>query len=108
MRRREQCGLPALPEQNLPTEIAEPMSNGSAATAANLRETVAQVVSEYLEQMDDDAAINDLYELVIQEVEASLLAVVLDHTSSNQSKASMLLGLNRGTLRKKMKHHGLL
>ena len=74
----------------------------------SLRETVEQVVGRYLEQMDDDEAINDLYQLVMQEVEAPLLAVVLAHTSSNQSKASMLLGLNRGTLRKKMKQHGFL
>jgi Fis family transcriptional regulator len=46
--------------------------------------------------------------MVMAEVEAPLLAVVLEYTKDNQSRAAELLGLNRGTLRKKMKEYGLL
>jgi Fis family transcriptional regulator len=41
-------------------------------------------------------------------VEAPLLATVMRHAGGNQSRAAEMLGLNRGTLRKKLKQHGLL
>jgi Fis family transcriptional regulator len=50
----------------------------------------------------------DVYELVLAEVEKPLLSVVLEFTRGNQTKAAQLLGLNRGTLRKKMKTHGFI
>ena len=49
-----------------------------------------------------------LYDLVIGEVEKPLLRAVLDYTSGNQSMAATILGINRGTLRKKLRLHGLL
>ena len=49
-----------------------------------------------------------LYDLVIGEVEKPLFRAVLDYTSGNQSLAASILGINRGTLRKKLRHHGLL
>ena len=42
------------------------------------------------------------------EVEAPLLACVLEHTDGNQTRAADALGLNRGTLRKKLKLYGLI
>lgn len=48
-----------------------------------------------------------LYNLVIGEVEKPLLRTVLDYTGGNQSQAAELLGINRGTLRKKLKEHAL-
>ncbi len=48
-----------------------------------------------------------MYDMLITEVEPSLLQVTLMHTSSNQSRAAKILGLNRGTLRKKLKHYCL-
>jgi Fis family transcriptional regulator, factor for inversion stimulation protein len=74
----------------------------------NLRQAVERVMQSYLKDLGDDDLVNDLYELVLSEVEAPLLQAVLRHTNSNQSRASTLLGLNRGTLRKKMKQYGLL
>jgi len=49
-----------------------------------------------------------LYDLVLAEVEAPLLEVTLTYVQGNQSKAAELLGLNRGTLRKKLKQYDLL
>ena len=46
--------------------------------------------------------------MVLSEVEAPLLRRVLDYTGNNQSHAATLLGLNRGTLRKKLRKYGLL
>jgi len=49
-----------------------------------------------------------LYDLVIGEVEKPLFRAVLDYTDGNQSLAASILGINRGTLRKKLRQHGLL
>ena len=49
----------------------------------------------------------DLYQLVIGEVEKPLFKAVLDFTKGNQSEAAEILGINRGTLRKKLKGYKL-
>jgi len=46
--------------------------------------------------------------MVLAEIEGPLLEVVLEYTRGNQTRASEILGLNRGTLRKKLKDHGLM
>ena len=47
-------------------------------------------------------------DMVLAEVEAPLLETVMRYTRDNQTKASIVLGLNRGTLRKKLKQYGML
>jgi Fis family transcriptional regulator len=49
----------------------------------------------------------DLYQLVLGEVERPLFRAVLDYTNGNQSEAAEILGINRGTLRKKLKTYNL-
>ena len=48
-----------------------------------------------------------LYELVMREVEEPLFKVVMSHVQGNQSRAATILGINRGTLRKKLKEFGI-
>ncbi len=50
----------------------------------------------------------DLYDLVMGEVERPLFKAVMDYTDGNQSQAAGILGINRGTLRKKLKTYSLL
>ena len=49
----------------------------------------------------------DLYQLVIGEVEKPLFKAVMSYTNGNQSRAAEILGINRGTLRKKLKSYDL-
>ena len=49
----------------------------------------------------------DLYQLVLGEVEKPLFSAVLEYTKGNQSEAAEILGINRGTLRKKLKSYKL-
>ena len=50
----------------------------------------------------------DLYDLVIGEVERPLFKAVMDFTQGNQSQAAGILGINRGTLRKKLRTYSLI
>lgn len=72
-----------------------------------LRDCVRSTMHDYLKEVDDEL-ITDLYPMVLAEVEAPLLEAVMLKARSNQSIAARMLGLNRGTLRKKLKQHGML
>jgi Fis family transcriptional regulator len=72
-----------------------------------LRSEVERSMRRFFEQIEDEP-VTDLHRMVMAEVEAPLLEAVMRHTGNNQSKASIILGLNRGTLRTKLKLYGLL
>ena len=61
----------------------------------------------YFESLNGDRP-GDLYDLVMGEVERPLFKAVLDYTHGNQSQAAGILGLNRGTLRKKLRYYSLI
>ena len=73
----------------------------------SLREHVATAMAHYFKQLDGQPA-TELYQLVLEQVEHPLLESVMAYTKNNQSKAAEMLGLNRGTLRKKLKQYDLL
>lgn len=73
----------------------------------SLRECVEKSVSNYFQHLDGQDSTN-VYEMVLAEVEAPMLEVVMKYTRHNQTRAAEVLGLNRGTLRKKLKQYGLL
>lgn len=85
---------------------AELMSTSSPTHHLSLRDYVINALHTYFTQLEDCAAAN-LHELVLTEVEAPLLETVLRHVKGNQSKAAAILGLSRGTLRKKLKQYQL-
>ena len=71
-----------------------------------LRECVRDAIENYFARLDGHSC-NELYRLVMSEVEAPLLETVMRHTGGNQSNAASLLGMSRGTLRKKLRAYGL-
>ena len=73
----------------------------------SLRDAVNQSLVTYFDQMGDEMP-TGLYEMVISEVERPLLSHVMQQALNNQCKAAQMLGLNRGTLRKKLKHYQLI
>ncbi|MFB1011230.1 MAG: DNA-binding transcriptional regulator Fis [Thiopseudomonas sp.] len=79
----------------------------SAGQPPSLRACVEMTLHNYFSHLDGTEVTN-VYQLVLNEVEAPLLATVLQHAQGNQSKAAEILGLNRGTLRKKLKEHNLI
>ena len=84
-------------------EQPEPFSQQEST----LRSEVEKALRRYFQHIEDEP-VTDLYQMVMSEVEAPLLEAVMDYTGQNQNKASIMLGLNRGTLRTKLKHYGLL
>ena len=50
----------------------------------------------------------DLYQKNINRLDKHLIKKVLGYTENNQTKTAEILGINRGTLRTKMKKHGLI
>jgi Fis family transcriptional regulator len=102
------------PENTLaPTEgepadsAARPLRAPPGGDARSLRESVEVAVNNYFSHLEGQH-VTDVYDMVLQEVEAPLLEAVLKYTRNNQTRASTVLGLNRGTLRKKLKRYGLL
>ena len=53
------------------------------------------------------ADVEDLHDVVLREIETPLLHEVMRHCDGNQSRAADMLGMNRATLRKKLKDYGL-
>ena len=83
--------------------IASASSGGSETLERDLESRVAAFAAKVLETGDEDTPVEDLYHTVLREVEVPLLQVALKATRGNQIKAAKLLGLNRNTLRKKIK-----
>jgi Fis family transcriptional regulator len=94
---------PATPQADAAAPARAPV-NGDTRP---LRQSVEIAVGNYFTQLDGQI-VTDVYDMVLQEVEAPLLEAVLKYTRNNQTLASTVLGLNRGTLRKKLKRYGLL
>jgi Fis family transcriptional regulator len=71
-----------------------------------LRTMTAEALDSYFATLNGHKP-GQLYDLVMREVEEPLFKAVLDYSEGNQSRAADILGINRGTLRKKLKVYGL-
>lgn len=71
-----------------------------------LRECVTAALGDYFAQLEGHPP-GELYQMVLREVEQPLLQAVLEFTAGNQTRAAQILGLNRGTLRKKLRQYDL-
>lgn len=94
-------------------DTATSVNNVSVASEKNNGEEISQLshavkhsIRRYLYELDGAKPTN-MYELVLKQIEAPLFEAILEHTKGNQSRAAELLGLNRGTLRKKLRSYNL-
>lgn len=76
--------------------------NGHNAIA----EAVDKSLNEYFVKLDGESP-DDIYRMVIDNVEKALFANVMRRTDGNQTQAADMLGINRTTLRSKLKTHRL-
>jgi len=73
----------------------------------SLSETTKRTVETYLEMLGDHDA-TFLYRQIMDEVERPLLTALMKHTNGNQSRTAACLGINRATLRTKLKRHSII
>jgi Fis family transcriptional regulator len=67
---------------------------------------VRRTLDGYFRDLDGERP-QAIYDMVIGCVEKPLIEVVLSRVGGNQTQAAELLGMNRNTLRKKIKVHGI-
>jgi two-component system nitrogen regulation response regulator GlnG len=75
----------------------------SAAGPEPLSSAVERHIRQFLAASRDGMPMHDIYDRVIAEVERPLIQMTLSATRGNQIKAAAMLGLNRNTLRKKIR-----
>jgi two-component system nitrogen regulation response regulator GlnG len=89
-------------EQEL-TEIATVPLEADIPAGEGMGQAVERHLRDYFAAHKDSLPAGGLYDRVVQEVERPLIALTLTATRGNQIKAAQLLGLNRNTLRKKIR-----
>ena len=72
-----------------------------------LKDEVRKAMRRYFSQLDQKNIPINVYQLVLKEVEPPLLNSVMKFTNNNQSKAARILGINRTTLRTKLKKYNI-
>src|SRR3990167_7030160 len=81
------------------------VTQGIEQVNETLSQQVVTVVKKYLTTVNPKDNNLNLYQLIIEEVEAPLFRTVMEMTRYNQSKAARVLGVSRGTLRTKLKRY---
>jgi two-component system nitrogen regulation response regulator GlnG len=85
-------------------ESAQPMDvDMSGSGPEPLSRAVERHITQFLAAHRDGLAPSDIYDRVLAEVERPLIQMTLAATRGNQIKAAAMLGLNRNTLRKKIR-----
>lgn len=72
-----------------------------------LRQAVKDTLKNYFTNIGNEQPV-DFYSILLEEIERPLLEVLINHTHYNQVRMAQILGISRGTLRKKLKQYGLL
>jgi DNA-binding protein Fis len=71
---------------------------------ASLAASVTQAVQKYFSELKGAEPV-DLYQFVLEEIETPLFRAVMEHCKYNQSRAAVMLGISRGTLRTKLRQY---
>ena len=80
------------------------ISNEALANSTSVAACVSQAVQKYFAELKGTDPV-DLYQFVIEEVETPLFRAVMEHCKYNQSRAAVMLGISRGTLRTKLRRY---
>lgn len=80
------------------------ISNQAGDSTASLATSVTQSVQNYFSELKGADPV-DLYQFVLEEIEIPLFRAVMEHCKYNQSRAAIMLGISRGTLRTKLRHY---
>ncbi len=75
--------------------------------SSEIHDCVRRTLNRYFRDLDGQTP-HAVYDMVLQSVERPMLEVVMKQASGNQSVAAEILGISRGTLRRKLVDHDLL
>ena len=75
--------------------------------SSELHDCVRRTLNRYFRDLDGQAP-HAVYDMVLQSVEKPMLEVVMKQSGGNQSVAAEILGISRGTLRRKLTDYELL
>jgi|TARA_B100000767_G_C19730399_1_gene521407 Fis family transcriptional regulator len=87
-------------------KISIEIKKSKSMDAKLLRVQTENALKIYFESLNGHRP-GDLYNLVLGQVEEPLFRAVMKYTNGNQSQAAEMLGINRGTLRKKLKTYSI-
>ena len=91
----------------MPKKKSKRKEKKALRNSKTLRKHTEEALNEYFASLNGDRP-GDLYDLVLGEVEEPLFRAVMNYTRGNQSQAAGILGINRGTLRKKLKTYSII
>lgn len=80
--------------------------NADSAKAIPLRQHVQTTINRYLKDMGNTVPEN-LYQMLLAEIEPPLIEEILKRTGGNQSRAAGMLGITRNTLRTKIQRYSI-
>ena len=80
--------------------------NADSPQTIPLRQHVKTTVSQYLQDMGNTVPEN-LYQMLLAEIEPPLIEEILKRTGGNQSRAAGMLGITRNTLRTKIQRYSI-
>ncbi len=83
------------------------MATADDLSTITLKQVVKETLRNYFANIGGEQPI-DFYSILLEEIERPLLEVLINHTHYNQVKMAHILGISRGTLRKKLKQYGML
>lgn len=92
---------------NIETKEQTKTADNALSSELLLRECVQQAMRNYFTNLGGHQPGSDIFGMVMTEVETPLLEEMMRYTNHNQSRAAKLLGINRGTLRSKLKKYGV-
>ncbi len=84
-------------------DIVSPHDAVPASVPCDLSEITENYLADYFATFEDGTPPAGLYQRILHDIEVPLVAAALSATRGNQIKAAELLGLNRNTLRKKIR-----
>ena len=98
----------SMSDQDFQATSAEIDQTGDNQTQeiSQLSHAVKHSIRRYLFELEGTQP-SDMYDLVLRQIEQPLFEAIREHTKGNQSRAAEMLGLNRGTLRKKLRSYNL-
>jgi two-component system, NtrC family, nitrogen regulation response regulator GlnG len=99
-----------IPAQAIAGELKEParlMAEEALEEAPSLSVAVEKFLNRYFREQGDKLPPPGIYDRVLMDMERPLISICLAATRGNQIRAAQLLGLNRNTLRKKIRDLGL-